>query len=425
MTLHPKEAEFLAARLNRREFLRRSAGAAFALSATGALVTACRERPEEPDGGTGASEVPLARPDSPVELPLFDDNPPIGDGMSREGGPLRIFNWNDYIYKKVLKRFESEFGVEIEYTNFTGMAEAISKIQNEAVEFDLFFPTIDHLRDLVLAKKVQPLNRSYLPNFEANAWPQLQEPFYDLGGRYNVPYLTWTTGVGFRRDLVSEEPQGDFQSAFEPFWDPAYRGQVGVLDEYRDTMAMALLHAGTEDVNTTEPSAIDTAKQDLIELVELVAVNTALPDYQALGESVHALRYAWSGNMNYTRYYLSEETPVDVLGYYYPPGGVVGNDIIVLAKDAQSPVLAHEFVNFLFDRRNALDNFSYEGYQPPLTSIEKTEWLEKGFIPGNLETTVVTEEHFATGRQIVELPAEADQLWQDAWAEFKAGVKAS
>jgi spermidine/putrescine transport system substrate-binding protein len=424
MSLHPERAEFLARDVSRREFLRRSAGAAIALPGLAAILAACQERSDgSSSGATGGASATLASPDHPLALPTSDDNAPIADGLSLEPGPLRIFNWNDYIYKKVLKRFQDEFDVEIEYTQYTGMAEAISKIQNEAVEFDLFFPTIDHLRDLAVAKKIQPLNRSYLPNMTSNAWPRLLDPFYDQGGTYTAPYLTYTSGVGYRRDLVADEPSGDFPTAFDPFWDPQYRGEVGVLDEYRDTMAMALLHAGFDDVNTTDPAQIERAKNDLLDLIDTVAVNTTLPDYQALGEGTHVLRYVWSGNMNYTRYYLPKGTEPDVLGYYVPPGSVVGNDVMVLSKDAKSPVLAHAFINFLFDRTNALDNFSYEGYQPPLTGIETSGWLKAGFIPDNLQSTLVTEQHFEDGRQLVELPADADQAWQDAWAQFKAGVK--
>ena len=39
----------------------------------------------------------LARPDSPVTLPLTDANPPIADGLTPEAGPLKIFGYNDYI----------------------------------------------------------------------------------------------------------------------------------------------------------------------------------------------------------------------------------------------------------------------------------------------------------------------------------------
>jgi spermidine/putrescine transport system substrate-binding protein len=414
-------------RIDRRDFLRRTAGAAIAMPSLAAILAACQSRTETAGGGGGApAEVSLARPDNPVTLPTYDDNPPIEDGLSPEAGPLRIYNWNDYVWKKVLKRFQDETGVEIEYTQFTGMSEAISKIQNRAIEFDLFFPTIEHLRSLVLAKVVRPLNKSYLPNYAANAWPRLQDPWYDKGGVYSTPYLTFKDGVGFRRDMVDPGPTGDPATAFDIFWDPTYEGQVLLLSEYREALAMALLRNGGTDVNTDDPAEIQAAGDALLELINQNGgelTSPTLSDYQALPEGTKALSFSWSGNMNYARYYLPKGTSTDVLGFYFPPGGVALNDLIVVSSTAANPVLAHMFINFMFDRTNALDNFSYEGYQPPLVGVELEEWLERGFIPENLQTTVVDESDFETGQQIAPLAPEVDQLYQDAWASVTAGAE--
>jgi spermidine/putrescine transport system substrate-binding protein len=421
---HPKERPPASIPYGRREFLGRSVGTALTLSGMAAILAACQRRAS--DSAAGSSDVPLARPDSPVTLPLYEDNPAIADGLSAEEGPLLVYNWNDYIYKKVLKRWESETGIGIKYTQFTGMSEAISKIQNDTLEFDLFFPTPDHLRSLVLAKRIQPLNLSYVPNFTANAWPQIKNPFYDQGSLYTAPYLVWKTGVGYRRDMVDPAPSGDPAEAFGMMWDPTYKDLVGTLDEYRDVIATVLLRNRVDDVNTSDPSLLDAAAQAMNDWVEAVNVKistAATPDYQVLAEGTQALRAAWSGNMNYARYYLPEGTSPDVLGFYYPPGGVIGNDIIVVSSKAQHPVLAHQFINFLYDRDNALDNFSYEGYQPPLTGIDKSEWLDRGYIPNNLETTIVAAEDLDRGRFISELSADADQLWQDVWTRFKVASK--
>jgi spermidine/putrescine transport system substrate-binding protein len=423
---HPRERSSGAAPFGRREFLGRSVGTALTLSSMAAILAACQERSTPPGPSGGASDVPLSRPGSPVTLPLHDDTPAIADGLTAEDGPLLVFCWNDYIYKKVLKRWTAETGVEIEYTQFTGMAEAISKIQNDTIEFDLFFPTVDHLRSLVLAKRIQPINQTYLPNFQSNVWPELADPFYDQGSRYTVPYLTWKTGVGYRRDMVDPAPSGDAASAFGLLWDPEYQDLVGVLDEYRDTIAMALQYNGVTDVNAGDPSAIQAAGDALNEMVEAVnakIVTSATPDYQVIAEGSRALHLSWSGNMNYARYYLPEGTSSDVLGFYYPPGGIVSNDIMVVSSKAPHPVLAHQFIDFLYDPENALDNFSYEGYQPPLNGVEQDEWLSRGYIPPNLESTIVAPEDFAQGQFISELSPETDQLWQDVWTQFKVAAK--
>ena len=46
----------------------------------------------------GAAPYPLARPDSPVTLPIKDSNPPIDDGLDPEtGGAFKILNYDSYM----------------------------------------------------------------------------------------------------------------------------------------------------------------------------------------------------------------------------------------------------------------------------------------------------------------------------------------
>ena len=418
MGLHPQE--FRGRRgISRREFLRRTGATGIALPSLAAILAACGG--SSTSGGDGTTAPPIARPDAPVELPLYDDIPPIADDLEPEPGPLKIYNWNDYVYKKVINKFQDQYGVEVEYTQFDGMSQAISKISSDAVEFDVFFPTLENLGKLVAAKLLQPINHTYLPNFEKNIWPELLDPFYDEGSRYSVPYLTWKTGIGYRADEVDDP--GSLSNPLDVLWDPMFEGKIGVLDEYRETIGYALLHLGIDDLNTTDAADIEAAKEDLLKLVPL-KVDTAGSDYQMLADGSSWVRLSWSGNMNYARWYLPKGTPVSVLGYYYPPEGgwEVSNDLMVISKDAENPVLAHHFMNFLMDVDNGLANFSYEGFQPPFEGVSDADFMKAGYIPRNLANTLVTRKDFQTGQRVLAIPPEADAMWQEAWSEFKAGV---
>ena len=52
----------------------------------------------------------VATPDNPSTLPISDDNSPIDSNMEPEAGPLKIFNWNDYLWPKVAKDFGKDTG---------------------------------------------------------------------------------------------------------------------------------------------------------------------------------------------------------------------------------------------------------------------------------------------------------------------------
>ncbi len=183
---------------------------------------------ERPARSTGASAVPLTRTDSPGALPLHDDIPPIADGLSPEsGGVLKILNYPEYVSPDVLKAFGKPHGVEVELTTFNTMEDAISKLRTPGASFDVWFPTPDVIGKAAVGKLLRPLNKTYLGNL-ANAWPELQSPFYDEGSRYSVPYCAYTSGVGYRADRVS----GGF--GYGLLWDPAYKGKAYLIDDHRE-----------------------------------------------------------------------------------------------------------------------------------------------------------------------------------------------
>lgn len=422
--MHPKQSQHRSG-MSRREFLRRTAMAGVAFPSAAAILAACGGGDGTGGGGGGGDEpleIGLARPDAPVTLPIYEDLPPIEDGLPMEAGPLRIFNWNDYIYKKVIKNFTKEHGVEVEYIQFEDMTEAIQKIRSGAVEFDLFFPTIDQLGKLVAAKLLQPLNHSYLENFPANVWPDMESPFYDQESRYTVPYLLWKDGIGFRRDHVDDP--GTLSNPYDVFWDASLKGKVGMLDEYRETPAMAMLRAGQADVNTEDPAVIDQARDDLIEAVRATNPQMAPGDYTRIAEGQNWVHWSWSGNISYTQWYLPEGVSTDVLGFWFPEdgSGLVNNDLIAISAGAQSPVLAHMFIDYLYDTDQSLLNYSYEGFQPPITPLDPSRAISDGYIPPSLENVIVRDVDIRNGYQVLELPPDADAMWQDAWALVKAGV---
>ena len=168
----------------------------------------------ETEGG-----VKLSRPDNPATLPTFDDIEPIADGLAPETGTLKVFNYEEYIAPSVLKKFQREYGVKVEVTTFTSMDEAIAKLSSGQAEFDVFFPTTDVIAKLAAGQLLQPLNKSYLPNL-TNVWESLQDPFYDKGSVYSVPYVMFQTGIGYRIDGVAKAPDA-YANPYDIFWDPA------------------------------------------------------------------------------------------------------------------------------------------------------------------------------------------------------------
>ena len=425
--------------LGRREFLRRSARSALAIPGAGALLAACSKPGTTPSGtsvGVGGLDLggpyPIATVDAPVTWERFDDNPMIADGLQpEEGATLEIFNWSDYVWKKVVQDFCAEYGCDFRITTFQNMDEALAKLRTGELRFDVFFPTTDTFGKLVSSKLLQPLNHSYLPNLATEVWPVYADPYYDGEARYSVPYIVYTTGISYRRNVVADEVIRGLANPYEILWDPTYAGRVGVYDSYRDTMSEALLKNGITDVNTDRKADIDVAGADLVRLVDLVDVRaTTNGAYQLLPENQFDLHTAWSGDAVAGWFYVSDDTAYEDLGYWFPEDrrGLVANDTMAVPSNAEHPVLAHLFLNYLLGHEAAMKNFSWTGYQPPQNDADPDTltttdgWWGQPYVFPWMEAAVVRPEDFEVGYPQWELTPEVDDLWHDAWQNFTVGA---
>jgi spermidine/putrescine transport system substrate-binding protein len=270
---------------------------------------------------------------------------------------------------------------------------------------------------------VQPLNFDLIPNLVKNAWPELHSPFYDVGPRYTVPYTVYTTGIGWRNDMV-----GDFDPAqlgWESLWKAtSLKGKVGILDDSREGLGMALMRRGVTNLNTEVPEQLTQARQDLEDLNSLVRVKVDINEYESLPAGRMAMHQSWSGDMiGAVISYLPKGTPASVLSYWYQKqGGPVFNDCICVGAHATKPVIAHRFLNYLLDNQVAYTNFvGYVGYQPPLNAINAQQLFEKGVLPKALAATVVTHEDYANGNAYLTLSSTGQRLWDNSWAAFRNG----
>ena len=160
-------------------------------------------RPTPPGNSTGP---PLPRQDKPVKWPVYTDNRAIASGLEPEkGATLQLYNWVAYINEAVVKDFWKKYNCNCQVTTFNTMEEALSKLASGELKFDVFFPTVAVLGQLIAAKQIRPLNHSYIPNI-ANAWPDYLNPFYDRGWQYTTPYSIYTTGMAWRKDKVNLAP---------------------------------------------------------------------------------------------------------------------------------------------------------------------------------------------------------------------------
>jgi spermidine/putrescine transport system substrate-binding protein len=409
--------------LSRRSFLRQGASAGLLAGGLGSLLAACSSGATTGGGTAGTTAIPLPRPDNPVTWPIFADNKAIKSGLQPEqGATLKLYNWVAYINPQTLKDFGKKYNCKVEVTTFNTMSEAMAKLRSGQLNFDVFFPTIDVMGQLVEGKLIQPVNHSYIPNI-SQAWSDFSNPFYDGKWQYTVPYTIYTTGIAWRKDHVPENPYTMANPWAMP-WQAKYKGKVAILDDYRESISLALMKAGIFNLNTTSAAQISAAGKSLQQLSAMTNVHIDNNDYTEVPSGQIWIHHAWSGDIATAASYMPKGVPVDVVGYWFPADGKgpVGNDLIAVLKGAQNPVLAHLFMNYMIDLQNALNNYSYTGYMQPITGVTPQRLVAEQLLPKTLMSTTVLPSYFRRGVSELQLPVPTDLQWQQAWQTVSHGA---
>jgi spermidine/putrescine transport system substrate-binding protein len=348
----------------------------------------------------------------------------IPDGLQPEtGATLQVYNWVAYINQACVNSFAKKYKCKVEVTTFNTMNEALSKLRS-GLKFDVLMgATVDVLGDLIESKLIQPLNHSYIPNI-TQAWPDFRNPYYDRGWQYTVPYTIYTTGIAWRKDKVHENPYAMRNPWREMFFQPQYKGKIAILDDYREDISLGLMMNGIYNLNTTSKSQIDLSRQTLLQLADLVDMQIDNNDYSEVPDGQTWIHHAWSGDMAAAPSYMPKGVPVDVVGYWFPRDGKgpIANDTNTVLRASSNPVLAHLFVNYLLDEPVAVENISWNGYMQPLNAITPELLVKEQILPPSLMSTAVLPADFRRGIGELQLPVDADALWQQAYLVVSNGI---
>jgi spermidine/putrescine transport system substrate-binding protein len=404
---------------SRRQFL---VGAGLAALGGPAFLAACTRDPGGASGGAPAAtgSLQLASPSSPVTWPIQPGNEPIAGGLAPEkNATLQVYNYADYVEPAVISAFEAKYKCKVNITTFNDMDEALTKVRQGTVPFDVWMGTgYDLISRLVTGSLIRPLNHSYIPNI-TNVWSSFTNPWYDQKWQYTVPFTVYTSGLGWRTDMMKSDPQA-LAVPWDTLWDPRYKGLTAVWDDYRSTIEMCLLKVGITDVNSGRQADLDKASEQLTQLTKTTQPAVTITMYEDFPAGKFAQCSIWSGDIVNA---AAAADDASVFRYWFGEDGkgMVDNDLLVLTKTGANPVLGHLFLNHMLDPKVAMQNFSFMGYQPPQVSVNPDAMVEQELIPQNLASVVVRESDFTSGYPALELSPEVQAAWHDIWLAFKAG----
>lgn len=373
------------------------------------IMTACGgtdATPTSDNGDTGDSTETTDNNDS-------DDAPETADvfmGNCEVSGPLRLWNWSEYMDPEIMQEFGQAYGVDVTEDNFSSNEEIITKLRAGNSGYDIVFPSDYAVALLAEEGLLAPLDKENIPNM-GNLQADLTGLYFDPENAYSVPFMWGTTGIAYNQKYF-ETPPTSLATLFDTATIEGQEGFFSMLDDEREAIGGALKYLGYS-VNDSDPAHIAEARDLLLSQKGLSQFSGYNSDnfYDSLaGEEIYYAQ-AWSGGAALA----ASENP-DVRYVVPQEGGVIWMDNLAIVSDSANKCTAELFINFLLDPgvSGRLIDFTY--YNSPVTgaldnaSEETRVLLEEGFIPdpATLERLEWIER------------SEDSTIFSDTWTEVKS-----
>lgn len=268
---------------------------------------------------------------------------------------VNVCGWGENIDPSLIDRFEEETGITVNYQEADSNEIMYALIKQGGSNYDVIVPSDYMIAQMIAEDMLAELNYDNIPNFSLID-DQYKHLSYDPENKYTVPYTWGTLGIIYNADMVKEPV-----TSWSVMFDPQYAGQVGMIGNPRDALAIGLLYLGYS-VNTTNESEIQEAYQLLADAkgkgVYQGFFMDQLYDKMEGGETAICTYYAGD--------FLSMHSNNNALRYVVPEEG--SNwfvDAMCVLKDAEHKEEAEAWINFLCFTEACLANMDYIWYASP------------------------------------------------------------
>ncbi len=278
----------------------------------------------------------------------------VAAGAAHAEDVLHLYNWNNYLAPETVKRFEAECKCKVVQDYYGAMEEMLAKLSAGAKGYDIVVPTGFAIPPLVKQNLVQPLDKAKLPNFK-NLDAGFMNTVFDQGNKFSVPYAFTTTLVGYNDAKIKElklDP-ASWSIIFDPAILAKIKGKVTVLDDSRELFAAALMYNGFS-ANSTNPEEWAKARETLIKAKPYWAAFNTQSYIKELTLGNIWVAHGYSSDMFQANLDAKAAKRPFGIGYaLQKEGNTLSLDNVMVLKSAPRPDLAHKFINFMLDGKNA------------------------------------------------------------------------
>jgi len=320
---------------------------------------------------------------------------------------VNVYNWGEYIDMDVLKIFEQETGIKVNYSVFQSNEEMYSILKGGGASFDVIIPSDYMISRLIEEDMIQKPDFANIPLFSLidDEYKNLD---FDPGNEYSIPYMIGTVGLIYNTAKIKEDI-----TSWDALFDAKYSGQILMFDNPRDAFGIALKYLGYYQ-NTVKETEIREAFDLLVEQKPLLQAYVMDQIFDKLESGEAAIAPYYAGD-----YLIMLENNPDLMFVRPDEGSNAFVDAMVIPVGARNKENAELFINFMTRTDIALMNMEFISYAS--ANAEANEIFMDEFLdPEDSEIMFASTKTLEDCDVFTDLPPHILELYNTLWIELKS-----
>ncbi|MGN0370198.1 MAG: PotD/PotF family extracellular solute-binding protein [Butyrivibrio sp.] len=327
-----------------------------------------------------------------------------GCGKSGENGTLNLFIWTEYVPESVIKDFEKEYGIKVNVTTFSSNEDMLAKVKSESAgTYDIVQPSDYMVEQMIAQDMLAKLDKDKLTNLD-NIGEAYLNPSYDPGNVYSVPYQGGVAAIAVNTSMIDMEID-----SYDDLFDPALKGKLVVLDDFRAVIGMTARSMGYS-MNETDTDKLSEIQEKLLTLKDNVAKYDSDSPKSVLISEDCAAGMIWSAEIA-----LAMEENEDIEIVFPKEGPYVFMDNWAITKDAPNYDNAMKFINYMLSSevsQKVSEEFPY--LNPNKVAVEAMGEDFSGNPAKNPPADVI-----ASGEYVSNLDTDTLAIYDEMWTKLK------
>ena len=324
-------------------------------------------------------------------------------GCNNDQEQLNVLNWTSYIPDSIIRDFEKETGIKVNYSTYSSNEELLAKVSNaKEGTYDLIFPSdymIEIMKDRKLLEKIDKSKLTNINNLNSN-YLNLE---YDVNNEYSLPFIAASTVISVNKEKIKEDI-----TSYNDLLNPKYKDEIVLIDDQRIIIGMALLANGF-DMNSTDPNELEIAEEWLLKLKpNLKAYDSDSPKNFLIFEEA-SIAVLWNAEGA-----IAKQENSNIENIFPKEGFALSIDNFAILKNSENQEEAYKFIDYILRpevMKEIINSYPYKNINKETDKILDDDYL-------NNNAANISDETLKNGIFVKNIGSNI-KLYDHIWANIK------